>query len=130
MTAKVTPFKIAVPDAAIKKLKDKLAVSTLPDEAEFSNDWNYGAPVDDVKRLANYWRDGFDWRAAEAKINESLPQFKTAVTVGGFGELNIHFVHKRSSRPGSIPLLFCHGCEYNTNTPITLLPNESVGADM
>ncbi|KID72655.1 hypothetical protein MBR_08057, partial [Metarhizium brunneum ARSEF 3297] len=45
--ASITPFKIAVPDAAITKLKAKLELSDLPDEVDFSNDWNYGAPRDD-----------------------------------------------------------------------------------
>lgn len=106
----VTPFEINVPDAAIKKLKDKLALSDLPDEVEFSNDWAYGTPREDILRLAKYWKDGYDWRANEAKLNDEMPQFKTTVNVDGFGDLDIHFVHKKSPRAGSIPLLFCHGC--------------------
>lgn len=109
-SSNATPYKIDVPDAAIHRLKDKLAVSDLPDVVDFSNDWAYGAPRDDVQRLAKYWQHGFDWRAQEAKLNAELPQFKTTVDVEGFGELNIHLVHKKSPRSGSIPLLFCHGC--------------------
>ncbi|XP_044717720.1 alpha/beta hydrolase fold domain-containing protein [Hirsutella rhossiliensis] len=108
MSSQVEPFRIEVPDSAIQRLKEKLAASTFADEVDFSDDWNYGAPLADVKRLAAYWRQGFDWRAHEAKLNE-LPQFQTRVAVEGFGELNIYLVHKRSSQPGSIPLLFCHG---------------------
>jgi len=63
-----------------------------------------------MKRLTEYWANGFDWRAQEAALNEKLPQFTTKVDVEGFGELEVHFVHKRSVREGSIPLLFCHGC--------------------
>ena len=109
MSAEAKPFKIAVPDSALKLLRNKLAASTFTEEVEFSDDWDYGAPLSDVKRLAAYWRDGFDWRAQEARLNE-IPQFTTSVSVGGFGDLKIHFVHQKSSRPGSIPLLFCHGC--------------------
>ncbi|KAG6120507.1 hypothetical protein E4U13_006424 [Claviceps humidiphila] len=109
MASNITPFKIDVPDAAITRLKQKLALSDLPSEVEFSNDWAYGAPRDDIRRLATYWQDGFDWRAQEAKLNATLPQFKTSVDVEGFGALDIHFVHKKSPRAGSIPLLFCHG---------------------
>ncbi|KAG5924581.1 hypothetical protein E4U53_003406 [Claviceps sorghi] len=105
----IIPFKIDVPDAAIGRLKQKLALSDLPDEVDFSNDWAYGVPRDDIRRLANYWLDGFDWRAQEAKLNAELPQFQTAVDVDGFGRLNVHFVHKKSPRAESIPLLFCHG---------------------
>ncbi|KZZ93279.1 Epoxide hydrolase [Moelleriella libera RCEF 2490] len=105
----ITPYKIDVPDAAIKSLKEKLAVSQVPSEVDFSNDWAYGSPRNDVLRLAKYWQDGFDWRAQEAALNASMPQFQTTVEVESFGELKIHFVHKESVRAGSIPLLFCHG---------------------
>ena len=106
-------FKINVPDKALAALKDKLALSlsSLPGDAEPANDWNYGAPLKDVRRLAERWRDGFDWRAQEAKMNGQLPQFTTPIVVDGFGELNIHFVHKRSTQRDSIPLLFSHGCK-------------------
>ena len=116
--AEIKPYKVSVPDSAIKLLKDKIAITTWPDELEFSDDWAFGAPLSEVKRLAEYWRNGFDWRKQEAEINE-LPQFETKVPVDGYGELNIHFVHKRSSRPDAIPLLFSHGCKHLL--PISLM---------
>ncbi|KAK5993058.1 Putative epoxide hydrolase [Cladobotryum mycophilum] len=108
MPAEIRPFKVEVPDATIQRLKDKLALTTWPDEVGFSDDWNFGAPLSDVKRLAEYWRNGFDWRAQEAKINQ-LPQFKTTVSVDGFDDLDMHFVYQKSSRKDAIPLLFVHG---------------------
>ncbi|TQS32427.1 hypothetical protein Golomagni_07255, partial [Golovinomyces magnicellulatus] len=117
----IKPFKINVPDAAIDKLKAKLSDATWPDEVTFSNDWNYGAPLADVKRLANRWKDGFDWRAQEAKLNE-LPHFTTGISVDGFDDLDIHFIHQKSSRPGSIPLLFCHGWPGSFLEVIKILP--------
>ena len=38
-----------------------------------------------------------------------LPQFMTKVEVDGFGELDIHFLHQKSSSKNAIPLLFVHG---------------------
>lgn len=110
MADDIKPFKIAVPDSAIEQLKSKLAGATFTDPVEFSNDWNYGSPLNDVKRLADRWQNGFDWRKQEAKLNE-LPQFTTPIAADGFGNLNIHFVHQKSTKPGSIPLLFVHGCK-------------------
>ncbi len=110
MANDIKPFKIAVPDAAIDQLKSKLADASFTDPVEFSDDWNYGSPLGDVKRLAKRWHNGFDWRKQEAALNE-LPQFTTPIAVDGFGTLNIHFVHQKSANPGSIPLLFVHGCE-------------------
>lgn len=113
MGSDIKPYTVAVPDEALAKLKSKLNAVDLPQHVDFENDWNYGAPAADVRRLATYWRDGFDWRAQEKKINQ-LPQFTTPIDVDGFGTLNIHFVHQKSAHAGSIPLLFCHGCRLRT----------------
>jgi hypothetical protein len=110
MADNIQPFEINIPDKLIESVKEKLATATFPDEVDFSDDWNYGATLSNVKRLANYWKDGFDWRAQEAKLNQ-VPQFTTNVNVQGFGEIAVHFVHQRNSNPNSIPLLFCHGCK-------------------
>lgn len=107
--ANIKPFKIAVPDSDIERLKTKLSLTTFPQVVEMSDSWSYGAPLQDIKRLAARWQDGFDWRAAESRINAQLPQFTTTVPVAGFGDVELHFVHQRSPRDGSIPLLFCHG---------------------
>ncbi|KAI2470448.1 alpha/beta-hydrolase [Annulohypoxylon bovei var. microspora] len=106
----IEPYRIAVPDETIDKLKKKLELATFPQETSFSNDWKYGAPLDDVKRLAGAWMESYDWRRAEAQLNEKLPQFTTRIGVEGHeDDLKIHFVHKKSEKPGAIPLLFCHG---------------------
>ncbi|KAM0468248.1 hypothetical protein ACHAP7_011077 [Fusarium lateritium] len=106
--AQITPYQICVDQKFIDLLKIKLSTVTWPDDGAICNDWQYGAPLHDIKRLVSRWHNGFDWRAQEAKFNQ-LPQFTTNVTVGGFAQLNIHFIHKRSSRPEAIPLLFVHG---------------------
>lgn len=110
MDSSIKPFAIRVPDAKLASLKQKLDLATFPEESVMSNSWDYGAPVSDIKRLAAYWQNGFDWRKAEKRLN-SLPQFTTNIDIDGFGELSIHFVHKKSGKPGSVPLLFCHGCK-------------------
>ena len=56
-----------------------------------------------MKELARYWRHEYDWRAAEAKLNE-WPQFTT--TIDG---ANIHFAHIRSPEPDATPLIITHG---------------------
>ncbi|KAL6694499.1 Alpha/Beta hydrolase protein [Trichoderma pleuroticola] len=108
MSQDIAPFKIAIPDSALEQLKQKLSQATFPSESDFSDDRDYGVSLSDVKRLTEYWKDGFDWRAYEAKLNQ-IPQFTTNISVDGYEELNIHFLHQKSSRPNSIPLLFVHG---------------------
>jgi len=69
----------------------------------------------DVKRLTKYWKDDFDWKKQEAKLNEH-PQFKTKVEVDDFGEVDMHFIHQKSEAAGAIPLLFVHGCKCPSTT--------------
>ncbi|EON98828.1 putative epoxide hydrolase protein [Phaeoacremonium minimum UCRPA7] len=126
--APVRPFKITIPDSEIEKLRKKLSLATFPEEVEFSDDWHYGAPLKDIRRLAQYWQDGFDWRSAEAKLNE-LPQFSTAISVDGHGDIDVHFVHQKSTRADSIPLLFCHGWPGSFLEVIKLLPLLTSGDD-
>lgn len=107
----IHPFQINVPQSSIDSLNEKLSLSKFPDRVDFSDDWDFGAPLGDVKRLTEYWRDRFDWKEHEERLN-SLPQFTTNIPVDGFGDLNIHFIHQKSTHPDSIPLLFCHGCRF------------------
>jgi pimeloyl-ACP methyl ester carboxylesterase len=60
-------------------------------------------PVSFVRDLVARWRDGYDWRAWEAKIN-AFPQFTTEID----GQ-RIHFLHVRSAEPGATPLILTHG---------------------
>ncbi|PHH92494.1 hypothetical protein CDD83_7131 [Cordyceps sp. RAO-2017] len=121
MSDAVRPYRIAVPDAALEVLRDKLEAAAYAPAADFADDWASGAPLSEVRRLADYWRDGFDWRRHEARLN-ALPHFATRVPVDGFGELDVHFLHQRSSRPDSIPLLFCHGWPGSFLEAVKILP--------
>lgn len=104
----ITPFKIAVPDDKIKRLKQKLALTDFPDEAADAEPWSHGSPLSDIKRLALYWEKGFDWRAVEAKLNE-LPQYIAKIGVDNYDTYDVHFIHQPSTVQNAIPLLFVHG---------------------
>ena len=98
----VTPFKVEVSDAVLKDLKDRLDNTRWPDEIPGSG-WDYGANLDYIKELVEYWRTKFDWRAQEKLIN-SLSHFKT--DVDGLG---IHFIHEKGKGPNPMPLVITHG---------------------
>ncbi len=101
-------FQISVPDDAIALLRRKLADAHFPDEVSDAG-WDSGAPLSDMKRLVDKWRNDYDWRTHERQLNK-LPMFTRDIEVEGFGALNIHYVHQRSKVEGAIPLLFVHGC--------------------
>ncbi|MCP9622789.1 epoxide hydrolase 1 [Nocardia otitidiscaviarum] len=102
MTNEIRPFRIAVPQADIDDLNDRLARTrwspSLPGQ-----DWDKGVPVSYLQELAEYWRTEFDWRAEEAALNE-FPQFITEID-----GLDVHFLHVRSPEPDALPLILTHG---------------------
>ena len=106
-----TLFTIKVPDAKLDLLRQKLELSTLPDELEDPGR-DYGAPLSDIERLLARWRGGHEWRKHEKALNAELPQFMRTIEVEGHGDFDIHYVHKRSEVDNAVPLLFVHGCKW------------------
>ncbi|KAK2053063.1 epoxide hydrolase [Colletotrichum caudatum] len=121
MASPIKPYKIEVPDSQIEELHSKLDLAKFPPSFELTESWDYGTPASEVKRLAHRWRNGYDWRAAEARLNE-LPQFTTTISVDGFGDLEIHFLHQKSKHPGAVPLLFSHGWPGSFLEVLKILP--------
>lgn len=60
------------------------------------------------KDVVEHWRDKYDWRSYETYLN-TFNHFKTRISVDGFENLDIHFLHHRSTRTDAIPLIFVHG---------------------
>jgi pimeloyl-ACP methyl ester carboxylesterase len=56
-----------------------------------------------MRRLTERWRDGFDWRAQEAKLN-AFEQFR--VLLDG---IKLHLIHQPGIGPDPLPLLLVHG---------------------
>ena len=53
--------------------------------------------------LVSYWRNQYDWRACEARLN-ALGQFITEID-----GVDIHFLHIHSPRADATPLIMTHG---------------------
>ncbi|WP_399925072.1 epoxide hydrolase family protein [Streptomyces kanamyceticus] len=98
----IRPFEIAVPQADLDDLRDRLGRTRWPSEAP-GQGWSRGTPVAYLKELADHWANGYDWRAREARLN-AHPQFTTVID----GQ-RIHFLHVRSADPDALPLLLTHG---------------------
>jgi pimeloyl-ACP methyl ester carboxylesterase len=98
----VEPFRIEVSDAVLADLKERLARTRFPDEIPGSG-WDYGTNLAYLEELVAYWRDRYDWRAAERRLN-AFPQFRAEV-----GGLRIHFIHERGTGPKPFPLVITHG---------------------
>jgi epoxide hydrolase len=102
MSEAIERFEIRVDDAVLEDLRSRLARTRFPDQIEGTG-WEYGLPVGYLRELVEYWRDGYDWRAQEARLNQ-FAQFRTRID----GQ-SIHFIHVRSAHADAFPLLVTHG---------------------
>jgi epoxide hydrolase len=98
----ITAYRVDIPDERLDDLRARLAATRWP-AALPGDGWDTGVPVAWLRELAEYWRTGYDWRAAEARLN-AHPQFVTEID----GQ-QIHFLHVRSPHQGALPLLLTHG---------------------
>ena len=96
----IRPYRIDIPQSDLDDLHDRLARTRWTDPAP---DDGYGVDLGYVRRLAEHWRTGYDWRAWEARLN-AYPQFMTEID----GQ-DIHFLHVRSPEPDAFPLVLTHG---------------------
>jgi hypothetical protein len=67
--AAIERFVIEIPDADLDDLARRLK-STRWAADPGNEDQIYGVSTRYLKSLVDYWIDGFDWRAAERRINE------------------------------------------------------------
>ena len=102
MTVRAEPFSLCVAEEALADLRERLARTRFPDQAPGAP-WAYGTDVDWLRGLVAYWRDRFDWRAAEARLN-AFPQYVAPVD-----GVDLHFLHVPGRGPAPVPLLLAHG---------------------
>jgi pimeloyl-ACP methyl ester carboxylesterase len=98
----VEPFRIAVPEAVLADLRQRLGQTRWPDEVEDAA-WDYGTNLAYLRELVEYWRTSFDWRVQEERLN-AFHHFRARI-----GGLGIHFVHERGKGPRPLPLIVTHG---------------------
>lgn len=111
----MTPYRLAIPDAAIAALKARLALTRLADAAP-GGDWAFGTSLPYLRGLLAHWQAGFDWRAEEARLN-AFPQFTTPLH-----GIDLHFLQVRGKGPNPAPLLLMHGWPGSVFEFLDLIP--------
>lgn len=96
------PEPIHVPDGVLDDLRQRLALTRWPDDAG-NDDGYYGVKRSYLQGLVEYWRDGYDWRKAEAAIN-AYEHYR--VDVEG---VPVHFMRRPGVGPDPTPLILTHG---------------------
>jgi pimeloyl-ACP methyl ester carboxylesterase len=110
-----TPYTVDVAQTSLDDLRERLARTRWPDEVDGAA-WEYGASLAYMRELIDYWRTGFDWRAAERTMN-AAPHFRARVD--GVG---IHLIHQRGRGPAPLPLLITHGWPSSFVEMLALVP--------
>lgn len=98
----IREFTIAIDDADLHELRTRLARTRWTDQVAGAGSL-YGDDVADVREMARYWAEDFDWRAVEARLN-GFPQFVTEID-----GTNVHFLHVTSPNPDALPVVLIHG---------------------
>jgi pimeloyl-ACP methyl ester carboxylesterase len=98
----IEKFSIHVSEAVLEDLRRRLDATRWPDQPA-GGAWELGTDLDYMKSFVAHWRHRYDWRAAEAVLNQ-LPQYR--IVLDG---LPIHFVHVRGRGVKPLPLIVSHG---------------------
>lgn len=100
MTATAMPLDVS--DAELQGLLDRVRGTRWAERWPVSA-WEGGTDQDELRRLAEYWGNGFDWRAQEAVIAE-LPWRSASLDA-----VTISYLRFDAERPGRTPILLVNG---------------------
>lgn len=98
----VRPFAICIDDSELIDLRNRLIRTRWP-QPESSPDWQQGVPLAWLQELCSQWRDDYDWRDLESRIN-AWPNVLTCID-----GVDIHAIHARSRHEQATPLVLTHG---------------------
>jgi microsomal epoxide hydrolase len=96
------PWTVEVSDKTLVDLRRRLQQTRWPDPVP-SSGWRYGVDIAYLRELCRTWREDYDWRAHEARIN-AFPQLRCEVD-----GVDLHVIHVRGKGPRPLPLLLLHG---------------------
>ncbi len=98
----VQRFTIQTSDEALADLNDRLKHTRFPKQSTL-NGWERGTDTEYLLSFLCYWRDKYNWREQEKKLN-SLNHF-----ICNIDEIDVHFIHERGRGPNPIPVILTHG---------------------
>lgn len=95
-------FDVEIPDETLEDLHDRLARTRWPDQVADAG-WEYGSNLAYMRELIEYWRDDFDWREQEARINE-FDHYRAEIE-----SIGIDYMYERGEGDDPTPLVLLHG---------------------
>ena len=104
----ITPFQVAASTSELEDLQHRLRSARLA-TAVPDMGWTYGMDNRYLREFIAYWREHYDWRAEERKLNR-WPQFMAEID-----GVRLHFLHARSAHANAFPLVLTHGWPGSTH---------------
>src|SRR5690348_10393933 len=108
-------YKIDVEAAVLTDLVKRLEKTRWSPQIE-SMGWSGGTDVSYLRGLVGYWREGYDWRNEERKLNQ-FAHYRTKVDGTG-----IHFIYERGKGSSNFPLILTHGYPDSFYRFVKLIP--------
>ena len=98
----IKPFTISIPDAVLSDLQQRFSDTRWMNPIKTTG-WDYGVDPEYLQEFILYWKNTFDWRAQEKKLNV-FKHFTVEVE-----DYNLHFIHEKGTGAVRIPILLLHG---------------------
>jgi microsomal epoxide hydrolase len=99
----IEPTRIATSQEVLDRIARRVADAEIGYAPDDDRDWKYGVDAAWLSKLRDYWRDQYDWRAAEARFNEH-PQFRCEID-----GIPIHYFYYSAPSGKGYPLILTHG---------------------
>lgn len=98
------PFRLEAPKARLDWIADRVANAVIGYAPDDDDDWKYGTDARYLAEFRDYWRDRYDWAAAQDAFN-ALPQY-----VAEIEGIAVHFYRLPATSGGKgYPLILSHG---------------------
>lgn len=110
----IEPFTIAVEEAVLTDLRERIERTRWPDGAD-PGGWDSGADPGYLRSLLADWAE-FDWREQERQLN------RFAHYRADLDGVRVHFVHERGKGPKPLPIVLTHGFPSSFVEHLELLP--------
>lgn len=95
-------FAISIANDELDDLKDRLTRVRWPNTAA-GPAWAYGTSLAYMKNIVTYWKDSFNWREIEARMNQ-FSHYRLPIE-----DRKIHLLIETGSGINPTPLLLCNG---------------------
>lgn len=98
------PFTVDPSRSRLDWIAGRVADAHIGYAPDDDADWKYGTDARYLAEFRDYWRDEYDWKAAQDALN-AFPQF-----IARIDGIDIHFYHLRAtSGKAGYPLILTHG---------------------